>query len=205
MEDERRLIAENITFLRKAAKLTQAELAEKLNYSDKAISKWERAESIPDVIVLRRLALLFSVSLDFFFESHDKTAEKPKIEAEKHKMRAAVTLTVCISILVVAVLLYVILRFALPAAAWQWKIFIAALPVLLLTYLILQSIWGRRKIFVFLALSGFIWSLFGTAVVFMIGQDFPFRSEELFWVCVPIQAIVAIWAFFVLRKKKKLL
>ena len=46
-------------------KLTQIELAEKINYSDKAISKWERGESIPDVSVLLNLAKLFGVNIDF--------------------------------------------------------------------------------------------------------------------------------------------
>ena len=45
-------------------KLTQIELAEKINYSDKAISKWERGESIPDVSVLLNLAKLFGVNIE---------------------------------------------------------------------------------------------------------------------------------------------
>ena len=62
MADIRSIIAENIAALRKSARLTQAELAERLNYSDKAVSKWERGDSIPDVIVLSELASLFSVN-----------------------------------------------------------------------------------------------------------------------------------------------
>ncbi len=205
MADERQLIADNIAFLRKSVKLTQAELAEKLNYSDKAVSKWERAESIPDVLVLRRIASLFSVSLDFFFEEHDVAAEKPQIEVEKQKMRAAVTLTACVSVAVVAILVYVILRFALPNADFHWKVFVAALPVLSLVYLVLQALWGRNRIFVFVAISAFLWSVFGTAVAFLQGDHLPFDAAELFWVCIPIQVIVLVWAFFVLRKRKKIL
>ena len=41
--------AKNITELRILNNMTQMELAEKLNYSDKTISKWERAESSPDI------------------------------------------------------------------------------------------------------------------------------------------------------------
>ena len=51
-------------------KLTQIELAEKINYSDKAVSKWERGESIPDVSVLLALAQLFGVSIDFLVTEH---------------------------------------------------------------------------------------------------------------------------------------
>ena len=59
MEDIKPIIAKNITALRQGAKLTQIELAERLNYSDKAVSKWERAESIPDITVLKTIADMF--------------------------------------------------------------------------------------------------------------------------------------------------
>ena len=64
MEDMKTIIAKNIIRLRKNANLTQAELAEKLSYTDKAVSKWERGESIPDVIVMKQLADLFQVRVD---------------------------------------------------------------------------------------------------------------------------------------------
>ena len=51
--------------------LTQIELAEKINYSDKAVSKWERGESIPDVSVLLELSKLFGVSIDFLVTEHE--------------------------------------------------------------------------------------------------------------------------------------
>ena len=57
-------IAKNITELRRAHGLTQAALAEKLDYSDKSVSKWERAEGLPDVICLKRIADLFGVTVD---------------------------------------------------------------------------------------------------------------------------------------------
>ena len=65
MEDLKIIFAQNLIMLRKQMKLTQIELAEKINYSDKAISKWERGESIPDVSVLLNLAKLFGVDIDF--------------------------------------------------------------------------------------------------------------------------------------------
>ena len=59
------IIAQNIAELRRNNNMTQLELAEKLNYSDKAISKWERGESIPDVAVLKNIADIFLVSVDY--------------------------------------------------------------------------------------------------------------------------------------------
>ena len=66
MENVKQIIAKNLVELRKQNRLTQLELAERLNYSDKAVSKWERGESIPDVITMKALADLFSVSVDYF-------------------------------------------------------------------------------------------------------------------------------------------
>ena len=70
MEDLKRNIAKNIAFLRTSEHMTQAELAERLNYSDKAISKWERAESIPDIYILKRLADMFGVTVDWLIKDN---------------------------------------------------------------------------------------------------------------------------------------
>ena len=58
-------IAKNLTDLRKISGLTQAQLAEKLGYTDKAISKWEHAETLPDVITLATIADFYGVTLDY--------------------------------------------------------------------------------------------------------------------------------------------
>ena len=61
MNNLKEIIANNITNLRKEKKLTQLEFASELHYSDKTISKWERAESIPDVVVLKQVADFFGL------------------------------------------------------------------------------------------------------------------------------------------------
>ena len=65
MEDLKKIIARNIVDLRRANNMTQLELAEKLNYTDKAVSKWERGESLPDISVLKTIADLFGVKIDY--------------------------------------------------------------------------------------------------------------------------------------------
>ena len=66
--------ASNIIKLRTEAGLTQAELGEKLNYSDKTISKWERGEAIPDAYVLTQMAEIFGVSVDYLLGLTDEPA-----------------------------------------------------------------------------------------------------------------------------------
>ena len=71
MEDLKKIIGNNITALRTSAKLTQSELADKLNYSDKSVSKWERGESAPDIFILKQIADIFGVMVDYLLlEEH---------------------------------------------------------------------------------------------------------------------------------------
>ena len=86
MQDVKVIFAQNLISLRKQMKLTQIELAEKINYSDKAVSKWERGESIPDVTVLMTIASLFGVTLDFLVTEH----AEPEIVAEQTSYAKAV-------------------------------------------------------------------------------------------------------------------
>ena len=65
MDELKLIFASNLIRLRTAAGMTQAELGEQLNYSDKSISKWERGEAIPDAAVLKRMSEIFGVTVDY--------------------------------------------------------------------------------------------------------------------------------------------
>ena len=64
MDNLKNIVSKNIIYLRKLNQMTQFELGKKLNYSDKAISKWERGEAIPDAYILKQMSELFHVSVD---------------------------------------------------------------------------------------------------------------------------------------------
>ena len=89
MEDIKSIIAENIAALRKGNAMTQIELAERLNYSDKAISKWERGESVPDITVLKSIADIFGVTVDYLItrEHNEIPPELTEKEIEKRERR----------------------------------------------------------------------------------------------------------------------
>lgn len=61
---EKKTIGEFIGILRKAKGMTQQELADCLNVSNKAVSRWERGESAPDLTLIPVIAELFSVTTD---------------------------------------------------------------------------------------------------------------------------------------------
>ena len=96
MNDLKRIIANNITNLRKSKNLTQLEFAKELNYSDKAISKWERAESIPDVVVLKQIADFFGVTIDYLLNEH---LENEKLIVIENKIKSSSLNKVSLSLL----------------------------------------------------------------------------------------------------------
>ena len=71
MDDINKIIGKNLLILRKNAKLTQMELAERFNYSDKTISKWESGESLPSIEILYELAKFYNTTLDALTVEND--------------------------------------------------------------------------------------------------------------------------------------
>ena len=96
MQELKYIIAKNISELRKREALTQLELAEKLNYSDKAVSKWERGEAMPDIGVLKEIADLFSVSLDYLVEEEHKKIPEAKSSLKLKIHNRGIITAICI-------------------------------------------------------------------------------------------------------------
>ena len=90
MDDIKLIFASNLIRLRTAAGMTQLELGEALNYTDKAVSKWERAESMPDVAAMVQIARLFHVTLDELV-SPQETWRFPLTEKEEQKEKRRVS------------------------------------------------------------------------------------------------------------------
>lgn len=105
------IIARNITYLRKRNNLTQSELADKLYYSNKAISKWERGDSLPDAAMLKEIADFFQVPVSYLFEEHDFKEEDEKIfDAEIKKKEVWIKI---IFILIIFATIIIVLEAAL--------------------------------------------------------------------------------------------
>ena len=139
MNDEKlkAVLGKNIASFRKQQRLTQAGLAEKLNYSDKAVSKWERGESIPDVLTLVQIADLFHISVNDLLTDPNELPEhtgvvvgKMEKAVEKTLKRKADKLSILgLSSLIVwfvATLLFVILS-SLDIGR-SWMAFLYAVP-----------------------------------------------------------------------------
>ena len=188
MADYKRIIANNITELRKAIPLTQAELAEKLNYSDKAVSKWERGESIPDVIVLKEIADIFGVTVDYLLEeTHPLSGLTQSIPRQIKINRLLIASLSCMLVFLVATIAFVVLN-TVATIPKIWLAYVYCVPVCSIVLIIFNSIWGKTK-FNFLFASLLLWSLL-TSLYLTIG----YRYWILFIVGVPAQIIIIIWS-----------
>lgn len=109
---------------RRECNLTQAELAEKIHYSDKSVSKWERADGVPDIFVLVMLAELFGVTVnDLLTEKHRKSHRAaPKLK------RSIITLMSAGLVWLVAAVVFFAFKVAFPDLPRIWLAFIYANP-----------------------------------------------------------------------------
>ena len=184
-QDIKNIIAENITALRTRAGMTQLELAGKLNYSDKSVSKWERGESVPDIYILKNIADIFGVSVDYLLIHHKKVKYKKALSYN--------------NIMLVTVLGILLLSLAAFIALWlcgiiYWQLFIYALPVCTVTLICLDSVFYKGKHNMLLVSLLILFSVLTVYIIF-IKQNF----WQLFLLLIPGELI----AFLCFRLKKK--
>ncbi len=178
--------ASNIIRLRTQAGFTQAELGEKLNYSDKTISKWERGEAIPDAYVLTQMAEIFGVTVDYLLSTHDAW-ENPNAKEEQEQGISGYSVNMIIAIAVLGVWTMALSVFVL---LWLlgfivWQSFIVALPVSILTYMVLICVFNRRKYLQYV-IAAFVLSIF-VLLYFVLPLQKPW---QLFLVAVPSIVLV---------------
>ena len=193
--------ASNIIKLRTGAGLTQAELGEKLNYSDKTISKWERGEAIPDAYVLTQMAEIFGVTVDYLLSSHDAW-ESPEQQEEKERKqeehRYSVNMIIAISVLGVWTMALTIFVLLWLFDIILWETFIVALPVSILTYMVLICVFRRRQHLQFV-IAAFVLSMF-ILLYFTLPMQKPW---QLFLIAIPAEIIVFLSCNIRRRPRKK--
>ena len=193
------LLAKNLAYYRKASGLTQLELAEKFNYSDKSVSKWERGEGFPDVFVLKSLADFYGITVNDFYEIEHKQVNVT--QSKKRKQIFLRLLSVGIGWLVTVLTFFMLNTFldkTLPFKDWLSLVYgVVVTGIILLVWeFIFHNRFNRM-----IATSVVIWStavsIFLTLLV-MMKITFPF----LFAVAGVAQALEIIW-YLSRRKKKK--
>lgn len=206
--DFRKRIGNNISYYRKANGLTQSGLAEKLNYSDKAVSKWERGESVPDIYIIYRMSEIFSCSVNDIIgqSSEDKITEDKfnEIVRQKQFKRIMITsLSVGLLWLVAAVIYFVtdlIVNGVYNLGQNDFSlVFLYAVPSSFIITLIFSKLWGRIWQQA-ASVSGILWSAVISLTVSFNVFDFAEESAyKIFAAAAIFQVLIVLW--YVMRKK----
>ena len=185
--DELKLItASNLINLRTAAGMTQAELGAKLNYSDKTISKWERAEAIPDAFVLKQLAELFHVTVDSLLTSHDEWKPIPVEEPETERISYSTSRIVAICIIGIWTLALTVFVALWMAGLIVWQAFVVALPVSVLVSMVLNIRFHRKRHLQFM-IAALVLSLFVAGYLLCYPRYNPW---QVFLILIPAEILV---------------
>ena len=196
----RQNIAVNISAMRNAAGLTQAQFAEKLNYTDKAISKWERGESVPDIAVLWKIADMFGVTVDWLITDHGSSESTPDAEAVKAGKRNRLLISLLSSVGVWFIATIVFIAMQSLGAERVWLPFLWAVPATCIDLLVFNAIWGKYKIN-FLIISLIIWTIIGATYIAIANWSLWY----FFMFGIPLQIATIFWSQIkiIIKPKKK--
>ncbi len=191
--DLKQNIARNIAALRRAHSMTQAELAEKLSYSDKSISKWERGDGLPDVFVLTKIAALFGVTVNDLLARETPEPQTPapvqkSISCSRHSLITALSVGL---VWFVAALVFFFIKVFVPESPWAWMVFVYALPAASIVLVVFMHLWWKI-IPQCLSVSLLVWSI---AICIHLAAILPgVQNVAMIYVAAGVfQVLVILW------------
>lgn len=208
MDKLKRRIGSNIAAYRKRLGWTQAELAEKLNYSDKAVSKWERGESVPDVLTMADMAGKLGTTVNDLLADPNALPEQTgavqqtmgKVVQKTLKRKANKNIILALSsILVWFVALFVYVLLSTLDVPNTWLSFFFAVPANAIVLLSLRSAWHDfrwNRILISAIMWGTLLSVYMTLKVL-----WNFDTWKFFLLGIPGQAAILLW-FKMFRKPR---
>ena len=187
------IISRNIVNLRKEKGLTQIELADALHYSNKAISKWEKGDSLPDAETLYEIAKFFNVSIEYLFTNHDEVILN-KEQANKIRKKEIIFYTSLVTIVCLLVYSVIALIFSIIPQLSRNNI----ITILLLygagviAIILIIQICLKVKKYITLLLSLLIWDLtIGLNLLF-----WEYSINYIYIIAILLQIIVIITPIF---------
>ena len=182
MDDLKGIVSKNIIYLRTNNKMTQSELGEALSYSDKAVSKWERREALPDAYVLKKLSTLFNVSVDYLLSEHDE--KEIKTVTLRRFDRRIISLISFLGTWTLALIVFALLWFF---GSQQWLVFVYTMPVSLIVMIVLTAVWGKKKTNAYY-ISLLVWSILAAIYLSLMKHNLWL----LFIIGIPAQIIILL-------------
>ena len=189
-------LAKNLVKYRKFTGLTQAELAEKLNYSDKAVSKWERGESVPDLVVLKQIADFYGVKIDTLISKpNDYT---PHTYRNITKIRFTMAAIATVLVWLAAALSYFFIELLFPSFKGNtWLAFVIAVPLTMVVLSILTSVW-KNSILNVVFHTLLVWSTLTTLYLILKNAliHVPYYLWVIFLIVILFQALILFMFFY---------
>ena len=200
MESLKEIVSKNIINLRKANNLTQLELAKKINYSDKAISRWEKGEVLPDVEIIQTLSIVFNVPMSAILENQDDNKKIKLTKPTKQDILSQIFI-IC-EIWTIISVIYAYLNISKGMNLWQ--LFTWGVPA---TALILFVLSNKRKNNILSFTYGTIlnWS----AITCLFLQMLTSSPWYIFLLGIPVQGMLIVRYLFnhklnpILKRKQK--
>ena len=193
MDDLRKVIGNNLSDLRKRQGLTQFELAEKFNYTDRAVSKWENGDTLPDVEVLYQLCEFYGVTLDYL--THEDNAAYIKDDSSELSLSSKISITALLVSFVWALATVVFVISILRHTTPLWQSFIWAVPASCL----FNRKYFHRRLLSFITLSVFIWGTIAAVYLSLLDMNL----WPLFIIGAPAQASLFFWLNIKIKPKDK--
>lgn len=190
------ILISNLISLRKSRSLTQIELGEKINYSDKTISKWENGDSCPNIEAVHKLAKFYDVSIDDLLSEDFQIDKKIVAEKQRNYSKLIISLLAVMTVWLIATIIFVAI--SLLDVANAWMVFIIAVPESAIVALVFNSIWGNTR-FNYFIISILLWTLLTT--IFLSALKYASVLWVIFLIGVPIQIAIILWSQ--LKRKKK--
>lgn len=194
MKDLNLIIAENIIKLRKKSNMTQNDLAKKLNYSNKMISKWENGDNSISLENLCAISKIFNVSLDKLVKPLEDE-DVPKIEKKQISNKVIISLLAISAVWIIATICFVYSNIINNTNLWT--IFVWSVPASCIVGLVFNSLWGNKK-FNYVIISVLVWSL--TASIYL--QFLKYNLFPIFFIGIPVQVSIIIWSGLTTKKTK---
>ena len=197
-------IAKNLVRYRSAAGLTQSELADKINYSDKSVSKWERADGTPDIFVLCELSKIYGVKVDDFLVSAEENLPEIKNFGLIKRKRLLINLLSVGLVWLVAVTVYFLVKIILGLTGIEssrcWLTFVFAVPISGIVQTVFSELWWKKLVSL-VSVSVIIWgtvlSVFITLGQFGASVD---GGSAIFLIAAVLQVLAVLW--YILRRVK---
>ncbi|MBO4324748.1 MAG: helix-turn-helix transcriptional regulator [Lachnospiraceae bacterium] len=187
MENVKAIVSQNILRLRKENNLTQAELARRINYSDKAISRWEAGEVVPDLETIYSLSEVFDVPVSQITEARSEESDEESKKGIGQKILSQIFL--CCEIWFIFTAVYVYLKLTKQTNIWQ--LFVWTVP----SCMLVLWVFNRKEpmnILLFIYSSIFVWS-FTTCIYLHLIESNPWY---IFFIGLPAEGLLIIRYIF---------